>query len=118
MTKKTKKEEYVPIADDLDADLKLHVINDTSKGAIEYSTLGFGDVFSNWKNFIYENSLEKTKKEFYPKIGSLIRHYSGDVYKIIDIRLDYIQYHPKLNDANPNTVYNRPVYTVIIEKQN
>lgn len=116
MAKKTKKEEYIPIADDLDADLKLRVINDTSKGSIEYSTLGFGDVFSNWKNFIYENSLEKTKKEFYPKIGSLIRHYSGYMFKVIDITLEHIEFYPKMNDANPDTVYKRPIYVVTLEK--
>jgi len=115
MAKKQKKEEYVPIAMDLDADLKIRIEN-SAKGDPEYSALGFGDVFSNWKNFIYENSLEKTKKEFYPKIGSIINHYSGDRFKVNDIILEHIEFHPKLNDANPDTKYLRPVYVVIIEK--
>lgn len=117
MARTKKKESYETPAENIEASIQLEVIN-APKGDIQLSVLGFSTEFSNWKNYIHENDLEKTKKEFYPKIGSTITHYSGDVYKIIDIRLDYIQYHPKLNDANPNTVYNHPVYTVIIEKQN
>lgn len=112
-----KKEDYVIAANDIEADIRLEVIN-AAKGDIALSTLGFGTEFSNWKNFVTENNLEKTKKEFYPKLGSILTHYSGDRYKVNDVKVEYIQFHPKMNDANPDTTYNRPVYVVEIEKIN
>lgn len=115
---KKKKEEFVETVETIDADLRIEISNTLKSDSIVYSSLGFGDVFSNWKNYIVQDlgNIEKIKKDFYPKIGSTIRHYSGDLFKVIDLKLEYDQYHPKLNDAHPDTIYNRQVYVVVLEK--
>lgn len=117
MARKTskKKEDFEIAAVDIDASIRTNIVNG-NKSDIPLSVLAFGTLFSNWKNYIDVNSLENTKKEFYPAIGQVITNYDGDSFKIVDITLEYEEYHPKINDANPDTVYRHPVYIINLEK--
>lgn len=72
-----------PVASEIVAELKIDV---TSNPAVSYSPCAFGAEFCNWKNYI-ESDLEKMKKNFYPKLGSLVKDYDQNSYRINDIEL-------------------------------
>lgn len=72
-----------PCAMDIIADIKMNI---TSNPSAEYSYCAFGADFVNWKNYINDD-LEKMKKEFYPRIGTILKDHEGNSYRFIDIRL-------------------------------
>lgn len=88
MAKKTKKVE-APLIDavDINAVAKVNVITNPS---MDYSILAFGSDFVNFKNYI-EDDLEVMKKNFYPKIGSIVTDREGNNYRLTDIRRDSIK---------------------------
>ena len=88
MAKRTKKVE-APIIDavDIDAVAKVNVITNPS---MDYSILAFGSDFVNFKNYI-EDDLEVMKKNFIPKLGSIVTDREGNQYRLTDIRRDSIK---------------------------
>ena len=88
MAKRTKKVE-TPLIDavDINAVAKVNVITNPS---MDYSILAFGSDFVNYKNYI-EDDLEEMKKNFYPKIGSIVSDQEGNRYRFTDIRKDTVK---------------------------
>lgn len=85
MAKRTKKVE-TPIIDAVDIEA-VAAINVVTNPSMDYSILAFGSDFVNFKNYI-ETDLEEMKKNFYPKIGSIVTDREGNQYRLTDIRKD------------------------------
>lgn len=84
MAKKKKEETVVIDAVDIVAKARVNIV--TNPSAV-YSLCAFGTEFINWKNYI-ESELETMKKNFMPKIGSILTDNEGIKYRFTDIRKD------------------------------
>ncbi len=84
MAKKKKEETVVIDAVDIVANARVNIV--TNPSAV-YSLCAFGTEFINWKNYI-ESELETMKKNFMPKIGSILTDNEGVKYRFTDIRLE------------------------------
>ena len=87
MAKKKKEEIEIPAAVDLNVALRINVNTSTS---YDYSPCAFGTDFINWKNYI-EGTLEETKKNMVPKLGSIVTDREGLKYRFTDIRMDEVK---------------------------
>jgi len=83
MAKKTKKVEEIIDAVDIVADVEINVVTNPS---LNYGLPAFGTEFLNWKNYI-EKDIEVMKKNFYPKIGSIVTDRDDNRYRFTDIRM-------------------------------
>ena len=79
----TKKKIEIPVIDavDINAIAKVNIVTNPNAN---YSLCAFGTEFINWKNYI-ENSLEEMKKNFMPKIGTIVVDREGNQYRFTDI---------------------------------
>ena len=87
MAKKAKKEIEIIDAVDIKAEAQINVVTSPS---LNYGLPAFGTEFVNWKNYI-ESDLELMKKNFYPKIGSIVTDREGNNYRFTDIRQSWIE---------------------------
>lgn len=88
MAKKKKETELeTPCAVDLKAEIKININNQTS---CDYSVCAFGTDLINWKNYIGA-TLEETKKNMWPRIGTVLRDREGLKYRFSDIRLGEVK---------------------------
>ena len=81
-----KKKIEIPVIDaiDINALAKVNIVTNPNAA---YSLCAFGTEFINWKNYI-ENTLEETKKNFMPKIGSIVVDREGIKYRFTDITME------------------------------
>lgn len=86
MARKKKQIEEEPFVAAVDLDIEMQINIPTSPSVV-YSPCAFGTDFTNWKNYVEPDDLEKTKKQMYPKIGSIVIDRENNKYRIDDIRL-------------------------------
>lgn len=86
-----KKKEETPVIDAVDIVAKARINIVTSPNA-NYSLCAFGTEFTNWKNYI-ESDLEQMKKNFMPKIGTVLSDNEGLKYRFTDIHLESEEEH-------------------------
>lgn len=84
MAKKKKEEIVVIDAVDIAANAKINIITNPNAN---YSLCAFGTELVNWKNYI-ESDIEVMKKNFMPKLGSILTDNEGLRYRFTDIRLE------------------------------
>ena len=84
MAKKKKEEIVVVDAIDIIAHARINIVTSPSAN---YSLCAFGTEFINWKNYI-ESDIETMKKNFMPKIGTILIDNEGIKYRFTDIRLE------------------------------
>ena len=100
MAKKKKEEPVVIDAVDIVAKARINIV--TSPIA-NYSLCAFGTEFINWKNYI-ESDIETMKKNFMPKLGTVLTDNEGLKYRFTDIHQE-----PSIELHGPETV-TIPVY--------
>lgn len=81
MAKKKKEEIVVIDAVDIAAKARINIITNPNAN---YSLCAFGTEFINWKNYI-ESDIEVMKKNFMPKIGTILTDNEGLKYRFTDI---------------------------------
>ena len=82
MAKKKKEEIVVIDAVDIVAKARINIVTSPSAN---YSLCAFGTEFTNWKNYI-ESDIETMKKNFMPKLGTILTDNEGLKYRFTDIR--------------------------------
>lgn len=107
MAKRTKKAEPVIVdAVDINAIATINVVTNPS---MDYSILAFGSDFVNFKNYI-EDDVEEMKKNFYPRIGSIVTDREGLRYRLSDIRKDTV----KTGYGNETSDVDRYIFDLVI----
>jgi hypothetical protein len=84
MAKKTKEEVVVIDAVDIAAKARINIVTNPNAN---YSLCAFGTEFINWKNYI-ESDIEEMKKNFMPKIGTVLTDNEGIKYRFTNIHLE------------------------------